>query len=307
MIEMKVVVFGGGNGSKNVLKALKKIKDIQITAITACFDSGGSTGRIRKQYGGIGLGDIRRSIGALCENDIEKILEYRFDKGEFCNHAFGNIFLLALKNVFGNELKAIKKACKLFNAKGKVLPPSLDSSNLCAKLENGEIIKGEGFIDLLNRRCKPYKIKDVWLEPKAKALKEVKNEIKDADIIIFSPGDIFSSLIQILLVDGISQSLSKSKAKKIYVCNLVARNEFSYKEASELIKMIERYGKTKIDLLIADSSKVKLKNKIIIDKCDCKIIKCDVASNKIKGHHDPEKLRRCFEKIFKSIQLKPAA
>jgi len=304
MIKMNIVVIGGGNGSKNVLKALKKIKNIQITAITACFDSGGSTGRIRKQYGGIGLGDIRRSIGALCENDIEKILEYRFEKGDFKDHAFGNILLLSLKNVFGNELKAIKKVCEIFNAKGKVLPPSLDNSNLCAKLENGKIIKGEGIIDLANKKCKPYKIKDVWLEPKAKALEEAKNEIKKADVIIFSPGDIFTSLIQILLVDGISESISKSKAKKIYICNLVARSECSYKKASELIKIIEKYGKTKIDLLIADSSKVKLKNKIIIDKCDCKIIKCNVASNKIKGHHDPEKLRKVFEKIFRSIKLK---
>jgi len=295
---MKVVVIGGGNGSRNVLKALKGMKNLKITAITACFDSGGSTGKIREQYGGIGFGDIRRSIGALCESDIEKILEYRFDKGDFFNHSFGNIFLLTLKNVFGNELKAIKMACKIFNAKGKVLPPSLDNSNLCVRLENEKIIKGEGIIDLLNKKCKSNKIIDAWLEPRAKALKEVKDEIKSADIIIFSPGDIFTSIIQILLVDGIPESISKSKAKKIYICNLVARNECGYKKASELIKIIEKYGKTKIDLLIADSSKVKLKNKIIIDKCDCKIIKQNIASNKIKGHHEPKKLRNVFKKFL---------
>ncbi|MEM5825776.1 MAG: uridine diphosphate-N-acetylglucosamine-binding protein YvcK [Candidatus Aenigmatarchaeota archaeon] len=309
--KIKVVAIGGGNGQANLLKSLKILKreleakeiNLEIVAITNCFDSGGSTGRIRKQYGGIAFGDIRRSIGALAKDEsIEKILEMRFSNGDFKGHAFGNIMLLSLYKCFHDSLEAIKKACEIFKTEGKVLPPSIDESYLFAKLEDGSIIKGEDKIDELNKLEEiKARILEVWLEPNANAIEEAKEEIKSANFIILSPGDIYSSLISTLLPKGIKETILLSKAKKlIYVCNLVARNEYNVSVASELIKIIENYAGRKIDVIICDNSKIPLNRRIEIDdkNIKCKIIKEDIASRELHGRHDPSLLKNAILKAI---------
>lgn len=312
--KIKIVAIGGGNGQANLLKSLKILKgeltkkniNIEIVAITNCFDSGGSTGRIRKQYGCIAFGDLRRSIGALAKDpNVEKILEMRFSNGDFKGHAFGNILLLTLHKCFGNALEAIKKACEIFETEGEVIPPSIDESYLYARLENGDVIKGEDKIDELNKLEEiKARIVDVWLEPQAKAIEKAKEKIIDADFIIFSPGDIYSSLISTILPKGIKESIIASRATKIiYVCNLVARNEYNVSIASELIKIIERYAGRKIDIVICDNSKTPLSRRIEIDEKNikCEIIKDDVASRELHGRHDPNKLK---DAILKAILVK---
>lgn len=315
--KIKIVSLGGGNGQANLLKSLKllkndlekeKIAHLEIVAITNCFDSGGSTGKIRKQFGGIAFGDIRRSIGALAKDEyVKEILDFRFDKGDFRGHAFGNILLLALRELLGNDLKAIKKACELFQVDGLILPPSLDESHLFARLENNEIISGEDKIDELNNMESfileemNARIVEVWLEPKANALKEAIDKIIKADYIILSPGDIYSSLISTILPNGIKEAIANSKARKIiYVCNLVARNEFNAIKASELLSVIEKYIGRKIDILISDNSKISLKRRIVLDENNikCKIIKEDVASRELHGRHDPKRLKNAIRKAI---------
>ncbi|MEM7816450.1 MAG: YvcK family protein [Candidatus Aenigmatarchaeota archaeon] len=309
--KIKIVAIGGGNGQANLLKALKILKreletkeiSLEIVAITNCFDSGGSTGRIRKQYGGIAFGDIRRSIGALAKDEsIEKILEMRFSSGDFKGHAFGNIMLLSLYKCFNDALEAIKKACKIFETDGKVLPPSIDESYLFARLEDGSIIKGEDKIDELNKLEEiKARIVDIWLEPQAKAIEEAKEEIKSANFIILSPGDIYSSLISTLLPKGIKEAILASKAKKlIYVCNLVARNEYNVSFASEIIKIIEDYIERKIEVIICDDSKIPLNRRIEIDEKNikCRIIKEYVASREFDGRHDPSLLKNAILKAI---------
>lgn len=309
--KIKIVAIGGGNGQANLLKSLKILKrelkiediDLEITAITNCFDSGGSTGRIRKQYGGIALGDIRRSIGALVKDEnIEKLLEIRFSNGDFKGHAFGNIMLLSLYKCFGNVVEAIKKACEILETEGKVIPPSINESYLWAKLENGVIIKGEDKIDELNKLEEiKARIVDIWLEPKAEAIEEAIEDIKSSNFIILSPGDIYSSLISTIMPKGIREAIIASKAKRIiYVCNLVARNEFNVSIASELIKIIEKYIGRKIDVVICDNSKIPLNRRIEIDEenIKCRIIKDDVASRELHGRHEPAKLKNAILKAI---------
>lgn len=311
--KIKIVTIGGGSGQTNLLKSLKILKRelemkglvLEITAITNCFDSGGSTGIIRKQYGGIAFGDIRRNIGALArESYVEKVLETRFSDGDFKGHAFGNILLLALRKCFDDNIKAIKKACEIFQTEGEVLPPSTSESYLCAKLDNGIIIRGEDKIDDMNKlEDMKARIVDVWLEPDASAFKEATEKIIFADFIIFSPGDIYSSLISTMLPNGIKKSIISSKAKKIiYICNLVARNEYNFSYASELIKIIEKYCGRKIDVLICDKSKIQLNRRILIDdkNINCDIIKENIASIESHGRHEPNKLKGA---ILKAISI----
>lgn len=294
---MKVVVIGGGNGSMAVLMGLKRyVKD--ITAITSCFDSGGSTGRIRKQFGGIALGDLRRSLIALSDNNLlSKLFEYRFEKGDFEGHAFGNIMLLALRNIYGNDISALEKASELLQIHGKVMPPSLDDCHVCAELEDGEILFGETKIDLLKRK---KKIKKIWLEPKANAYPKAIKEIKSADIIIIAPGDVYSSIIPIFLVRGIPEAMNASKAKKVYICNLLTKqSETSGFKASDHLRLIENYCKCKMDAIICNTRRFKNYEAVEIDEENLKglkVIKADVALE--PRRHDSNKLAEVIKREF---------
>jgi len=248
----KIVCLGGGNAMpKAVLAGLKKYS-VKLSVICATLDSGGSAGRLRKDYNIISPGDIRRAFIALANASpaIENLFNYRFQAGELRGHNFANLFITALELTTKNYEKTIKEISKVLNVKHEVLPVTLDSANLYAILENGKIISGEKNIDIPKHNGN-LKIKKVFLRPKAKAYPKAIKAIKEADLIVIGPGDLYSSLSQILLVEGISQEIRKSKAKKVYVCNLMTKygetNNFS---VLDFTKEIEKYLNGKIDYVI---------------------------------------------------------
>ncbi|MBI2007240.1 MAG: YvcK family protein, partial [Candidatus Blackburnbacteria bacterium] len=166
----KVVVIGGGTGTFTVLTGLKGYTP-DLTAVVSMSDSGGSTGRLRDEFGILPPGDVRRALLALSSSPeqlmLRRLFEYRFNKGSgLSGHSFGNLFLAALTDIVRREDKAIEEAGKILNIAGRVLPVTLSHTNLCARLEDGTIIKGETNIDL--RRVRPdLKILDVFLDAPA--------------------------------------------------------------------------------------------------------------------------------------------
>ena len=228
----KIVCLGGGNAMpKAVLQGIKKYP-VKISVICAMLDSGGSAGRLRKDYNIVSSGDIRRAFIALANTSpaIENLFNYRFQAGELKGHNFANLFITALELSTNNYEKTIKEMNGFLNIKHQVLPATLDNSNLYAVLENGKIISGETNIDIPKHNGN-LKIKRVFLKPKAKAYSNSLEAINKADLIVIGPGDLYSSLAQILLTEGISDAIKKSKAKKVYLCNLMTKfgetNNFS--------------------------------------------------------------------------------
>ena len=220
----KIVCLGGGNAMPTtVLLGLKKYP-VKLSAICAMLDSGGSAGRLRKDYKIVSPGDIRRSFIALANTSpvIEELFNYRFQTGELKGHNFANLLITALELSSKNYKETITGLNKLLNVKHEVLPVTLDKSNLYATLENGKTIVGETNIDMPKHNGN-LKIKKVFLKPKAKAYPKSLVAIKEADLIIIGPGDLYSSIAQILLTEGISSAIQKSKAKKVYVCNAMTK------------------------------------------------------------------------------------
>jgi len=226
----KVVVIGGGSGSYNILRGLKKYamrsdddESIEISAIVTMMDSGGSSGVIRDEHGTLPPGDARRCLVALSDETetMKKLFQYRFGEN-LKNHSFGNLFLTALTDILGSEDKAIEEAGKMLNTKGKVIPVTLDKVNLCAELTDGKILNSESEIDFIKENR--AKIKKVFLTAKAKANTAVIKAIKEADVIILGPGDLYTSIIPNLLVDGVSKEINSSKALKIYNCNIMTKH-----------------------------------------------------------------------------------
>jgi uncharacterized cofD-like protein len=239
----RIVCLGGGNAMpRAILTGLKKYP-VKITAICAMLDSGGSAGRLRKDYKIVSPGDIRRAFIALSNTSpvIENLFDYRFKTGELKGHNFANLFITALELATNDYEKTSREIKKILNVRHEVLPVTLDNSNLWAVLENGKIIKGETNIDIPKHNGN-LKIKKVFLRPKTKAYPKTLEAIKNANLIIIGPGDLYSSLAQILLTDGISRAISRSKAKKVYICNLMTKNgETNNFTVSDFVKEIEKF------------------------------------------------------------------
>lgn len=259
--KLKIVCLGGGNGMpKAVLSDLKNQKNLEITAICAMLDSGGSAGRLRKDYAITSPGDIRRAFIALANVSpaISELFDYRFQAGELEGHNFANLFITALELSSKNYKKALQEMTKVLNINPdhKVLPVTLSKSNLVAVLENGQKITGETNIDV-PKHDGTMRIKNIYLDPPAKAYKPALEAIKQADLIIIGPGDLYSSIAQILLVDGISGAIKNSKAKKVYVCNLMTKNgETNNFSVIDFTEEIEKLLKTKLDCVIYNNKKV---------------------------------------------------
>lgn len=243
----KIVVIGGGTGTFTVLSGLKKYP-LDLSAIVTMADNGGSTGILRDELGVLPPGDVRQCLVALSHSDqlMRDLMNYRFSKGRLKGHSFGNILLSALEKVTGDFDQAVDKASEILRIQGKVIPATLNKVNLIAELEGKRII-GESAI----RNSKLTDLKKIFLQPKAKANQNAIKAIQNADAIIVGPGDFYSSLVPNMLVSGIPEAIKKSKAKRIYICNLMTRqghtSGFTVKRFTETI---ERYMSCKFDYVI---------------------------------------------------------
>jgi len=219
--DLKVAVIGGGTGSFTLLSSLKDYTE-QIAALVNMADDGGSTGVLRDELGALPPGDIRQCLVALSRvPEMRDLFNYRFDEGSMKGHAFGNIFLAALEKMTGDFAKGVETASEILNIIGIVEPITLTNVTLAMQGRDKKVVRGEYQISDLD--FKKNKKPIMWLEPEAEANPKAITAIAQADIVIIAPGNLYGSLAPALLVPGIGEALSKSKAMKVYVCNLVTK------------------------------------------------------------------------------------
>lgn len=305
----KVVTLGGGSGSYTVLRGLKEFP-LDITAVVTMFDSGGSSGTLRDEFGVLPPGDVRRCLVALSDGERAEILRdlfnYRFNGGTgLSGHSFGNLFLVALSNIYGSDIEAIRKASELLDLKGTVLPVSLDKADVHATLEDGTEIIGETNIDI-PKHDGDVPIKSVRLEPEARIFEETAEAVRTADLVIIGPGDLYTSVIPNLLVKGMPEALRESRAKKVFVCNLMSKwGETHDYEASDIAKELLAYsGLPRFDYAVCntgvmdqkliDAYKEERKHPVVCDEglkeYAERVITGDYFSEADIARHDSEKL-----------------
>lgn len=244
----RVVVIGGGTGTFTVLSGLKKYPH-DLTAIVTMSDDGGSTGMLRDELGVLPPGDVRQCLVALSSSDLlmRTLMSYRFDNGKLKGHSFGNLLLSALEKITGSFDQAVEKAGEVLRIRGKVIPSTLDTVRLAAKV-GAKIIKGEHRIH--DSRINGN-LKRMWLEPHGKANPKALQAIKEADLIVIGPGDLYSSLIPNFLVKGLPEAIRRSKAKKVYVCNLMTYDKHSRDfSVADFVSVVETYLGGKLDLIL---------------------------------------------------------
>lgn len=256
--KQKIVTIGGGTGSFTVLSGLKKY-DVDLTAIVNMADDGGSTGILRDELGVLPPGDIRQCLVALSKSSdtLRELFNYRYSKGRLSGHNFGNIFLSTLEKVSGSIDQAIKEAGVILRIRGRVVPVTLQNTRLVVALQNGKKINGQHRIDMAYLSD----IEKFYLKPEAHINPEVITAIKKADKIVINPGNLYCSLLPNFLVDGLSQAVIRSKAKKIMVCNLMTKHGHTDNfTAMDFLDTIEKYLKPgTIDYMLYNNIEPELK------------------------------------------------
>lgn len=314
MIKKNVVVVGGGNGGAISLVALKPlIKKINLSAVISASDSGGSSGRLRKELDTLPPGDVMRAVLSLSRYEYPLLKKIFFGNrfsglGKLHDHNLGNLFLTLSAKYNRNDFAAsVHALAQSVEAVGQVFPSTLGKSDLQAELSDGTIIESETKIDIPTYD-RSLKIKKVWLAPKVKANPEAMRALTQADYIVFGPGDIYTSIIAAILPEGIKRAIGRSKAKLIYVTGnaIHAAGETGPEIYSEMITAIENYLPRPFDFMIYNNHTLSAVEKKYYQKRKWKPFlfdKGNLVGRKIFGYdYERSGGGLCSEKLSKYIK-----
>lgn len=319
----KVVCFGGGAVvPERVMKPLKDCGKFIVCGITSMMDNGGSTGQLREDFHILPPADIRRHLLVLSDAPQWKkdLWKFKFGREEFPGghkgHSFANVFIGGLEYITKDYNKVLEIIHEFLEIKNhRALPATIDKAQVCATLSDGSEIIGEDEIDVPKKHNPQLKITNVFLSSNTKIYPEAKKRIREADLLIFGPGDLFSSIIPCFLADGMREIVLESKAKKILICSTMQKmgetNNFS---VLDFTKEVEKYIGCSLDFVIYNTKVVsgesldlyKKKNPSLIEPLIIdenlpkeKFVGLDLLMNGSGMIHDPQKVFNVLEKLVR--------
>tara|TARA_Y100000590_G_scaffold139933_2_gene160431 strand:+ start:14415 stop:15368 length:954 start_codon:yes stop_codon:yes gene_type:complete len=299
-VNPNIVAIGGGTGLSNLLMGLKYWTN-NLTAVVTVSDDGGSSGRLRKDLGIPPPGDARNCLTALAPDSYTKqLFQYQFDKGtSLYGHRLGNLILAAVQQGTGNFEKSLEISATLLNSKGSVLPVSnRNDIVLMGKTVRGDILVGESVIGNSSE-----KIRDVWIEPKStEASSSVLTAIEKADLLVFGPGSLYTSVIPNFLFQGMGMAIAKSKAPKLFVCNVATElYETDGLNAQDHVRIFETITGVKCSHVILNANCKDIPEEVgrhciypeaFVNDPSVKILLKDVINEDDRVMHDADKLAR---------------
>lgn len=315
--KVNVVCFGGGTGLPSLLRGLKIIPELQISAVVNMFDTGGSSGELRDKFGILPPGDILKCLLALAKDDASarEILLRRISHKRFPGHTGGNVLLMGLERVYEDYLDAVNALGQILSVRGRVLPVTLTQGTLCARYKDGFICKGEVAVDqyLFAGR----EIEELFLEPHVSASPQALEAIERADVLCVGPGSFYTSVMSNFLSKGVKESILNSKAPIIFICNLlteglgmqgynvekvvgIAEQYLGRSVASVIVntkvperKVLERYAAEKKHPLLPDV--------INLGRLEKRIIPEDLWLDPGIARHDSERLAGSVSGVIRRI------
>lgn len=310
----KVVVIGGGHGQSAILRGIKHIDEIDITAIVTVADDGGSTGRLRRHFHIPAMGDIRNVLISLAENEtlLTTLMEYRFESGidedeDVQGHNLGNLILTAMTQASGSFMESIETLSKVLNVKGRILPASSQVITLYAKMQDGTIVRGESNIPKVSNR-----IDKVFYQEKVNAMPAAIEAIEQADLIVYGIGSVYTSILPNLIIPDIQKAIERSHGKVIYFCNAMTQaGETDGYTLEDHVDAFIKHG-SRVDLVIFAENEIPTEAKknyleegsipVIISQKqhDYQIEKFDLLDfddNLVR--HSSMKIKKCFIEILK--------
>lgn len=312
-----VAVVGGGHGLSVLLRGIKAATS-NVTAVVTVADDGGSSGRLREEFGIIPPGDLRNCLVALADTEplMEKLFQYRFKgKSELAGHSFGNLFIAAMNEVTGDMEQALRESSKVLAVKGQVLPASKDHVRLDAVMTDGTVVKGESHIPEVHKRIKRVRLFPESVQPVQSALDALTN----ADAIILGPGSLYTSIMPNLLVDGVAEAIRKSKAIKIYICNVMSQpgETDGYTASMHAKAIIDHGGKGIIDYMLVNDAPISPEmqeyyaskgaypvevDEAAINALGVGFVKADIINENEVIRHDPDKLSKAVMNMVYHLQ-----
>ncbi len=303
---LKVVAIGGGTGLSVLLRGLKEHTQ-QITAVIGVADDGGSSGRLRREMGIIPPGDFRNCIVALSDEDsiLKELFQYRFPEGsELQGHSFGNLFIAAMTDVTASFEDALAESSRILSVRGRVVPATTENINLSVRLKNGQLITGESKVkDSLSE------IEELIIDPpNAEASPAAIDAISNADLLVIGPGSLYTSILPNLMVPGIVEAITKSKAVKYYICNVATElGETQNFTAGKHIEVLEYYlGSGVLDAIIANDNIGDIGDQFLgeavklgIDLTKHVVVTTDLLDEIHKVRHDSHKLANFIIKTYR--------
>jgi uncharacterized cofD-like protein len=274
--QLRVVAIGGGTGLSTLLRGLKcfvapptsastlgagDCKPLpciirELSAIVTVTDDGGSSGRLREDLNILPPGDLRNCLVALSEDEalLSRLFQYRFTQGDLDGHSFGNLFLAALTGITGDFAQAVQTSSQILATRGRIYPSTTANATLSARMDDGSIVRGETNITASRRS-----ILELMLAPAdACPLPDTLDAIASADLITLGPGSLYTSLITNLLVRGIPEAIAKTRATRIYICNLMTQaNESLGLTASQHIeRILDHAGEQIFDFALVNTAPI---------------------------------------------------
>ncbi|MDI9518577.1 MAG: uridine diphosphate-N-acetylglucosamine-binding protein YvcK [Erysipelotrichaceae bacterium] len=316
MKNKKVVVIGGGQGQSTILRGIKEIDGIDLTAIVTVADDGGSTGRLRRRFHIPAMGDVRNVLISLAANEtlLSQLMDYRFEVvGEdeqdldVEGHNLGNLILTAMTDSTGSFMDAISILSKVLNVKGTIIPSSLQVITLFAIMEDGTIVQGEANIPNFNNR-----ISKVFYDRKVYATPLAIKAILEADLIIYGIGSLYTSILPNLIIEDIDDALKETKAQKVYFCNIMSQpGETDGYTLEDHVEALNKHGAF-IDKVIVANDEIPRELIVKYFKEGSTVVKpkymnhdYEIISESLLDfkdeliRHDSQKIKRVVEKLLK--------
>jgi uncharacterized cofD-like protein len=308
----KIVAIGGGHGLAALLSGIKH-HTRNITAIVTVADDGGSSGRLRREFGVLPPGDFRMCISALADDEsiVTQLMQYRFSSGDgLSGHSFGNLFIAALAQITGSFEKAIEESSRVVASRGRIIPSTLSDVVLCAEYRDapGEQTRGESSIGRHGMT-----IERVWLDPQDPPVyPDAVKAILGADLVVIGPGSIWTSLMPNLLVPGLVEALKHTQAPVVYAANITTeRGETDRFDLDDHLDALERHvGPGVVDHVLVNAntatgfnppSGVEILSPVVRrPRPGMKFVFADVVRKSEPWRHDPSKLAGSILEIFRS-------
>ena len=316
MTRKKVVVIGGGHGQSAILRGIKKIEEVDLTAIVTVADDGGSTGRLRRRFHIPAMGDIRNVLISLGESEtlLATLMDYRFESNgedeDVMGHNLGNLILTAMTQSCGSFMDSISTLCKVLNVRGDIIPATSQVITLFARMQDGTIVRGESNIPNISNR-----IREVFYEEKVSATPAAIEAILSADIVVLGIGSVYTSILPNLIIPEIKEALEKSKAKVVYYCNAMTQpGETDGYSMEDHVEAFRHHG-SDVDMVVMADDRIpdeilkryhdegSIEVKMNETSHDYEIMKCSLLDfSRDLVRHDSDKIRESLELILERMK-----
>jgi len=309
-----VVALGGGHGLHANLSALRRVVD-EVTAVVTVADNGGSSGRLRKEFGVLPPGDLRMALAALCGDDEwgqtwARVLQHRFQgTGDMQGHVVGNLLIVALWELLGEHVDGLDWVGRLLDARGRVLPMAVSPMDITAEVVGHDPSRPEDVTEVRGQAqvaVTPGRIVGIGLDPPdPEACPEALDAVQYADWITLGPGSWYTSVIPHLKVPALRQALVKSGGRVIVVLNLPeqAGETAGYAPEDHLAALVAHAPDLRLHTVLADRRSVPDPDLLetVVASAGAQLVLADLAADDGSPRHDPVKLAAAYTQIMGDV------